>query len=74
MATEPQPPTRALLNTRQAAEYLSVAMQTLCTWRCYGTGPRYVRLGTGTRSPIRYAQADLNAYIEACVVPTNVAA
>ena len=64
-----QPPTgRALLDTTQAAEYLNVAAQTLCIWRGKGTGPRFVRLGTGTRCAIRYSLKDLDAYIEKCAV------
>ena len=63
-----QPPARALLDTKQAAEYLSVAPQTMNIWRCQGKGPRYVRLGAATRSPIRYKITDLDAYIEACAV------
>ena len=64
-----QPPTgRALLDTKQAAEYLNVAYLTLCKWRMSGTGPRFVRFGTGTRCSIRYSLKDLDAYIEACAV------
>ena len=68
-AKTPQPPTgRALLDTPQAAEYLNVAAQTLCIWRGKGTGPRFLRLGNGTRCAIRYKITDLDAYIEACAV------
>ena len=63
-----QPLARALLTTREAAEYLNVKPNTLDIWRMKGAGPRYVRLGTGTRQPIRYSIKDLDAYIEACAV------
>lgn len=67
------PPTRAkpapaVLDTNQAAAYLSVAKQTLENWRTLGQGPRYVRFGTGARAAIRYKIADLDQYIEACAV------
>lgn len=60
-----QPPAKALLDTPQAAEYLSVAPHTLAVWRMKGKGPRYVRLNSVA---IRYKITDLDAYIEACAV------
>ena len=67
------PPTRAkpapaVLDTIQAAAYLSVAKQTLENWRTLGQGPRFVRFGTGSRAAIRYKITDLDKYIEACAV------
>lgn len=67
------PPTRAkpapaVLDTPQAAAYLSVAKQTLENWRTLGQGPRFVRFGAGARAAIRYKITDLDQYIEACAV------
>ena len=49
-----------LLNTLEAAAYLSVAEQTLRTWRISGAGPRFVRLGR----LVRYRREDLVAFLE----------
>ena len=39
-----------LLTGPQAAIYLGIKPNTLRRWRCSGRGPRYVRLGSSTRS------------------------
>lgn len=54
-----------LLNEREAAALLKVAPQTLRTWRSKGRGPRYVRLGAGRRTSIRYDLAELETFINA---------
>lgn len=48
-----------LLSTKQAAEKLGVAVQTLANWRWNNEGPRYTR--TGRR--IKYRPSDLDAYL-----------
>jgi len=67
-AVEPvaTPPHRPLLDTQRAADYLGVSFDTLCGWRVKGVGPRFVKLSSGgSRAPIRYRIADLDAFIEA---------
>ena len=66
-------PDKDWLTAKQAAEYLNLAYLTLCRWRSQGTGPRFVRMGTGTRCSIRYSLKDLDAYIEACAVSSKAA-
>lgn len=35
----------ALLDTKEAADYLRIRPQTLEVWRCHGGGPAFVKLG-----------------------------
>lgn len=55
----------ALLKTPEAAAYLGLAAGTLAAWRAEDTGPRYARLGKGSRSVIGYRREDLDAFIAA---------
>jgi len=48
-----------LLNDRQAAEILGLAVSTLRNWRNNGRGPVYRKMGRA----VRYALADLQAFI-----------
>jgi Helix-turn-helix domain len=52
---------RRLFDPEEAADYLRVAKQTLARWRCYGLGPRFVRIG----GRIFYDPADLDTFIAA---------
>jgi hypothetical protein len=52
---------RRLFDPEEASDYLRVARQTLARWRCYGLGPRFVRIG----GRIFYDPADLDAFIAA---------
>ena len=47
-----------LIDTRQAAQLLSMAPVTLRQWRMWGTGPRYVKIGR----TVRYSKADIEAF------------
>ena len=51
-----------LLDEKEAAASLSVAVQTLRNWRWKGEGPRYVKVGARL---VRYRRGDLVAFIEA---------
>ncbi len=55
----------SILTSPQAAAFLGITPQTLRRWRCDGTGPRFVRLGTGRRSRAAYRFEDLEAWLEA---------
>jgi len=55
-----QPQTRALLSTKQAARYLGLAVSTLNKWRCYGEGPKFLKLGRA----VRYMESDLQAFVK----------
>lgn len=48
------------LNTKQAAERLTLSPNTLEVWRCRGDGPPFVKLGRA----VRYRASDLDAYVE----------
>jgi hypothetical protein len=50
-----------LLDPREASAYLRIAKQPLARWRCYGLGPRFVRIG----GRILYDPLDLDAFIAA---------
>ena len=52
---------RRLFDPQEASAYLRIAKQTLARWRCYGLGPRFVRIG----GRIFYDPADLDAFIAA---------
>jgi hypothetical protein len=52
---------RRLFDPEEASDYLRVARQTLARWRCYGLGPRFVRIG----GRIFYDASDLDAFIAA---------
>jgi hypothetical protein len=51
--------TMKALTDEEAAQILQVAPNTLRKWRCYRTGPAYVRMGRC----IRYLEKDLAEYL-----------
>lgn len=53
-----------LLNERQAAERLGVAVKTMQQWRHYGKGPKWVKVGRLAR----YRPADIDSYITGRIV------
>jgi len=61
-APAPAVPAR-LWDTDEAASYLKLNRSTLEQWRVQGCGPRFVKLGDGSHSVVRYRVADLDAYI-----------
>jgi len=52
-----------LLRESQVAQRLGVSMPTLRSWRCRGIGPKFIKLGGGKKSPVRYDERDLEQYI-----------
>ena len=52
----------SLLTEDEVARRLGVSRRTLLRWRFAGDGPSYLRLGPKV---IRYAEADVAAYIDA---------
>jgi len=54
-----------LLTPPQAATFLSVKTQTLSSWRWSGKGPIFHKIGGARRGAVRYAPADLEAYLAA---------
>lgn len=55
---------RRLLDTRGAADFLTVGEATLRSWRVKRQGPRYLRLG----GLVRYDVADLELWLDAQAV------
>mgnify|MGYP000911004930 CR=1 FL=1 len=55
-----------LLTSKEAAQYLGVAEQTLRIFRMSGKGPRYVKIGGGPKGRVRYKLEDMDAYVAAC--------
>ena len=73
--THPSQGSEPLVNTnicdeRFAAAYLSISVETLRSWRQQNRGPRYRKLGRC----VRYAIADLKAFIDAAPGGGGVAA
>lgn len=58
MFDRPTPVVARYLRTPEAAVHLSLSAATLEKHRCYGTGPRYHKLG----GRVVYAIADLDAW------------
>jgi predicted DNA-binding transcriptional regulator AlpA len=48
-----------ILTTPQAAIYLGLAVSTLNKWRCFGDGPRFLKLGRA----VRYRREDLDSFL-----------
>lgn len=53
-------PTRRLLRSSEAAQYLGVAEQTLANWRYLGKGPRFFRVG----QLVKYDERDLDGWLD----------
>lgn len=51
---------KTIYTCEDAADFVSVKVQTLAAWRMLGRGPAFIRLGRA----IRYRRADLERYLE----------
>jgi hypothetical protein len=51
-----------LLTTVEAAEVLGRDAGTLCNWRYFRKGPKFVRVKQGDRVYIRYRRTDLESF------------
>lgn len=58
-------PADELLTPQEVADILKVAVSTLEQWRGQRKGPVYKKLGTGSRSPVRYRRGDLTEFLKA---------
>ncbi|WP_083929086.1 helix-turn-helix domain-containing protein [Hyphomicrobium zavarzinii] len=52
-----------LLTTCEAARYLRLSPRTLEGFRVRGSGPRFIKLGSGLRSRVLYHPADIRAWL-----------
>jgi len=50
---------RVAFTTREAAQYLGLAVSTLNKWRCHGGGPEFLKLGRA----VRYRRDDLDHFL-----------
>lgn len=55
--------TTELLTPREVALMLKVHPATLENWRGLQTGPKWIKLGSGIRAPVRYRREDVEAYL-----------
>lgn len=53
-----------VLREKEAAEVLGVSVKTLQSWRFYGEGPKYLKLGRS----VRYTHEFLNQFKESSTV------
>ena len=58
-------PNDRLLTEHEAADRLGLAVATLRRWRWSGDGPKHIKLGPARGSAVRYAPADLAAFVAA---------
>jgi len=63
MNTE-NPAAGELLTPKQVCEEFQLGYSTLANHRTYGTGPAYVKLGSGRFAPVRYRRSDIEAWLE----------
>jgi hypothetical protein len=55
-----------LMREQDVAPLLTVTVKTLQAWRVSGNGPRFIKLGSGLRSPVRYRRSDLLKFLSEC--------
>jgi len=51
------------LSTKDLAELLGLKPQSLRAWRLRGNGPKYIRLGQGTKAPVVYRWRDVEEWL-----------
>jgi len=51
--------TTPVLTTTEVASLLNVAHKTLANWRCHGSGPTFLKLG----SSVRYLKDDIDNWL-----------
>jgi len=60
--------TSEMLSSREVARWLKLDVTTLENWRRVGHGPACSKLAPGPTSPIRYARADVQRWLDDCRV------
>ena len=56
-------PPRTHLSRKEASEYTGFSVQTLAKWAVTHKGPPFTKFGTGQSARVRYAIADLDAFL-----------
>jgi excisionase family DNA binding protein len=59
---------RTAYTTPEAAAYLGLAVSTLNKWRCYGSGPKFLKLGRS----VRYRRSELDQFVETRMLDTTL--
>ncbi|MFJ7159741.1 helix-turn-helix transcriptional regulator [Streptomyces sp. NPDC101118] len=54
-----------LLTPAQVSDWTQLEEQTLANMRWRGTGPAYIKLGTGRSAPVRYRRCDVERWLTA---------
>ena len=62
------PPAVVIYTTREAASYLGLSVSTLNKWRCYGFGPKYLKLGRA----VRYRREELDHYLNGRLIRSTL--
>lgn len=62
MLSQPEPV--LAVTEKRAAELLSISIDSLRRARRAGRGPRFVRIGGGPNSTVRYRISDLDAWLQ----------
>lgn len=52
-----------IMTPEQVAEALQVHIGTLERWRFLGQGPKFIKMGKGRRSAIRYRKQDVDDWL-----------
>lgn len=52
-----------LLTPTQLAEWLQVSASTIRSWRAKGTGPVFLRFGSGPGADVRYRRSDVEQWL-----------
>lgn len=55
-----------LINADKLAQILGVSRHTVQMWRYKKSGPSYIRMGNGAKSPVRYRLGDVRSWIDSC--------
>ena len=58
---------KKLLSAKELAEFLGVQINKLAVWRMTGDGPRFLKLGDGSRAAVRYRVRDVEDWLESRV-------
>jgi hypothetical protein len=56
-------PPRTHITRREASEFTGFSEQTFAKWAVTGNGPKFTKIGTGRSARVRYAIADLEAFL-----------
>jgi hypothetical protein len=56
-------PPKTYLSRKEAGEFTGFSAATLAKWAVTGRGPKFVKIGTGRSARVRYALAELEAFL-----------